>query len=70
MKREYPGDQDNYMRILRRSFRQSPAPCEDPEQEIQAGIKRAQYILRELEALRHVRQYRWLKRHYDDTSHP
>jgi hypothetical protein len=66
MGKEYPLGYDYFHRKCRAAF-EKQRHLADPGQ-IQQGLNRCDYILKELEALYHVRKYRAMKQRYYDGS--
>ncbi|KAF4300969.1 putative lyr family protein [Botryosphaeria dothidea] len=63
--REYPLGYDFYKTRLHKAFA-SQAGLRD-EEKIKQGIKRAQFVKKEIETLYYLKRYRTLRQRYDKT---
>ncbi|GBL50555.1 hypothetical protein ACI3LY_001698 [Candidozyma auris] len=64
MGKDYPADSGGYSKFsnnLKNAFRNTPA---NTEEELEAALKRGEYVIEELKALYFLRRYRHLKRTY------
>ncbi|KAH7095217.1 LYR motif-containing protein 5A [Paraphoma chrysanthemicola] len=64
--REYPQGYDYYRSRLHKAFA-SQRDTKDEEQ-IKKGIKRAEFVKKEIEALYYLKRYRTLRQRYDTKS--
>ncbi|KAL7812080.1 hypothetical protein V8C44DRAFT_329691 [Trichoderma aethiopicum] len=65
--REYPLGYNNYFRPrLHKAFMARAA--ETDEDKIRTGIKQAEYVKKEIEALYYLKRYRTLRKRYDSDA--